>query len=132
MGRPFEQIENLVGYHRHMTGALIAERTLRSAMTMVVAAEALPLAADTAGVFRVGNSRVTLDTVVGAICDGTTAEEVAEQYRAARSARFMPPWPSTWSIPPRWSTTSTPVSSARPRWWRRTSGSSLPPGTERA
>jgi len=51
-------------------------------MTMVVAAEAPPLAADAAGVFRVGNSRVTLDTVVGAFCDGATAEEIAEQYPA--------------------------------------------------
>lgn len=51
-------------------------------MTMVVAAEAPPLAADAAGVFRVGNSRVTLDTVVGAFRDGATAEEIAEQYPA--------------------------------------------------
>ena len=53
MGRPFEQIENLVGYHRHMTGALIAEQRMRrNAMTMVVAAEAPPLAADAAGFSR--------------------------------------------------------------------------------
>ena len=51
-------------------------------MTMVVVAEAPPLAADAAGVFRVGNSRVTLDTVVGAFRDGATAEEIAEQYPA--------------------------------------------------
>jgi len=51
-------------------------------MTMVVAAEAPPLAADATGVFRVGNSRVTLDTVVGAFRDGATAEEIAEQYPA--------------------------------------------------
>lgn len=49
-------------------------------MAMVVVAEAPPLAADAAGVFRVGNSRVTLDTVVGAFRDGATAEEIAEQY----------------------------------------------------
>jgi uncharacterized protein (DUF433 family) len=66
-----------------MTGALIAEpRTRRNAMTMVVAAEAPPLAADAAGVFHVGNSRVTLDTVIGAFCDGATAEEIADQYPA--------------------------------------------------
>ena len=39
-------------------------------MTIVVAAEAPPPAADAAGVFPVGKSRVTLDTVVGAFCDG--------------------------------------------------------------
>jgi len=51
-------------------------------MTMVVAAETPPLAADAAGVFHVGNSRVTLDTVVGAFLDGATAEEIVEQYPA--------------------------------------------------
>ncbi|WP_295581616.1 DUF433 domain-containing protein [uncultured Lamprocystis sp.] len=51
-------------------------------MTMVVAAEAPPLAVDAAGVFRVGKSRVTLDTVVGSFRDGATAEEIAEQYPA--------------------------------------------------
>jgi len=51
-------------------------------MTMVVAAEIPPLAADAVGVFYVGNSRVTLDTVVGAFRDGATAEEIAEQYPA--------------------------------------------------
>ncbi|NEV64685.1 DUF433 domain-containing protein [Thiorhodococcus minor] len=51
-------------------------------MSMVVAAETPPLAADAAGIFRVGNSRVTLDTVVGAFSDGATAEEIAEQYPA--------------------------------------------------
>jgi len=51
-------------------------------MTMLVAAETPPLAADAAGAFRVGDSRVTLDTVVGAFCDGATAEEIAEQYPA--------------------------------------------------
>jgi uncharacterized protein (DUF433 family) len=51
-------------------------------MTMVLTAEAPPLAADAAGVFRVGKSRVTLDTVVGAFRDGATAEEIAEQYPA--------------------------------------------------
>ena len=51
-------------------------------MTMVVAAESPPLSADAAGVFRVGNSRVTLETVVGAFRDGATAEEIADQYPA--------------------------------------------------
>jgi uncharacterized protein (DUF433 family) len=51
-------------------------------MTMVVAAESPPLSADAAGAFRVGSSRVTLDTVVGAFHDGATAEEIAEQYPA--------------------------------------------------
>jgi len=49
-------------------------------MTMVVAAETPPLVAGAAGVFHVGKTRVTLDTVVGAFQDGATAEEIAEQY----------------------------------------------------
>ena len=56
-------------------------------MTIVVAAETPPLAADVSGVFRVGNSRVTLDTVVGAFRDGATAEEIAEQYPAISLAQ---------------------------------------------
>jgi uncharacterized protein (DUF433 family) len=51
-------------------------------MTMVVAAETPPLSADASGVFRVGGSRVTLDSVVGAFRDGSTAEEIVEQYPA--------------------------------------------------
>ena len=49
-------------------------------MTMVVAAEAPPLTADATGVLRVGQSRVTLDTIIGAFLDGTTAEGITEQY----------------------------------------------------
>jgi uncharacterized protein (DUF433 family) len=51
-------------------------------MTMVVAAEMPPLSADASGVFRVGCSRVTLDSVVSTFRDGATAEEIAEQYPA--------------------------------------------------
>lgn len=49
-------------------------------MTMVVAAERPPLSTDAAGVFRVGGSRVTLDSVVSAFLNGATPEEIAEQY----------------------------------------------------
>ena len=49
-------------------------------MTMVLTAETPPLVAGAAGVFHVGTTRVTLDTVVGAFQDGATAEEIAEQY----------------------------------------------------
>jgi len=45
------------------------------------------LAADAAGVFRVGNSHVTLETFVGAFLDGATAEEIAEQYPAISLAQ---------------------------------------------
>jgi len=42
--------------------------------------ENIPLRTDPAGVVRVGNTRVTLDTVVSAFHDGATAEEIVQQY----------------------------------------------------
>lgn len=53
-------------------------------MSTVLAAEPLPLTADTDGVVRVANTRVTLDTIVAAFQDGLTAEEIAEQYPSLR------------------------------------------------
>jgi len=42
--------------------------------------ENIPLRTDAAGVVRVGNTRVTLDTVVSAFRDGATAEEIVQRY----------------------------------------------------
>ena len=42
--------------------------------------EAIPLAVDADGVMRIGNTRVTLDTVIAAFADGATAEEIVQQY----------------------------------------------------
>jgi uncharacterized protein (DUF433 family) len=42
--------------------------------------EILPLETDANGVVRVGNTRVTLDTIVMAFTEGATAEEIALQY----------------------------------------------------
>lgn len=47
---------------------------------MVVVADAIPMELDSAGVIRVGGTRVTLDTVIAAFKDGATAEEIAHQY----------------------------------------------------
>lgn len=41
-----------------------------------------PLQQDQAGTVRVGGTRVTLDTVVGAWNNGATAEEIAQRYDA--------------------------------------------------
>jgi len=49
-------------------------------MTLSIAAEPVPLAADADGVVRVGRTRVTLDTVIGAFLDGATAEEITYKY----------------------------------------------------
>lgn len=51
-------------------------------MTLLVEAEAPPLRADSAGVMRVGQTRVTLDTVVYAFNEGSTAEEIVSRYPA--------------------------------------------------
>jgi len=50
------------------------------AMTLSIATEPIPLAADADGVVRVSKTRVTLDTVIGAFVDGATAEEITQQY----------------------------------------------------
>jgi uncharacterized protein (DUF433 family) len=49
-------------------------------MSLVVAAESMPLAADADGVVRIAGTRVTLDTLVAAFREGATAETIAEQY----------------------------------------------------
>jgi uncharacterized protein (DUF433 family) len=47
---------------------------------LVLPSQPAPLSADTDGVIRVGSSRVTLDTVVGAFRNGCTAEEIVMRY----------------------------------------------------
>ncbi|MBZ5626736.1 MAG: DUF433 domain-containing protein [Acidobacteriia bacterium] len=51
-------------------------------MSLAIAPESLPLIEDSAGVIRVGGTRVTLETVVEAFNEGATAEEIAAQYPA--------------------------------------------------
>lgn len=55
-------------------------------MSLMVAPEPVPLAADRDGIMRVGDTRVTLDTVVTAFREGATAEEIAQQYPSLRLA----------------------------------------------
>ena len=47
---------------------------------MVIATDVIPMEPDTAGVVRVGVTRVTLDTIIAAFKDGATAEEIVHQY----------------------------------------------------
>jgi len=49
-------------------------------MSLPSVTEIIPLEADSSGVVRVGKTRVTLDTVIAAFCEGATAEEIAHQY----------------------------------------------------
>lgn len=55
-------------------------------MALMVDPEPVPLATGADGVARVGATRVTLDTVVAAILEGATAEEIAQQYPTLRLA----------------------------------------------
>jgi uncharacterized protein (DUF433 family) len=49
-------------------------------MSISIATEPIPLKADADGVIRVGQTRVTLDTIVSAFLDGVTIEEIVQQY----------------------------------------------------
>ena len=46
----------------------------------------MPIKLDEHGVARVGGTRVTLDTIVGAFLQGFTAEAIADQYDAVSLA----------------------------------------------
>jgi uncharacterized protein (DUF433 family) len=46
----------------------------------------IPLAVDAHGVIRVGNTRVTLDTVITAFAEGANAEEIVQQYSSLHLA----------------------------------------------
>lgn len=51
-----------------------------------IQAETIPLRADDHGVFRVGSTRVTLDSVVYAFRQGASPEAIADQYDAVTLA----------------------------------------------
>ena len=55
-------------------------------MTLAVVAEPAPLKTTADGVVRVGNTRVTLDTVIAVFKQGTTAEEIVYRYPSLRLA----------------------------------------------
>ncbi len=49
-------------------------------MTLTIPVLPVPLAYDADGVLRVGETRVTLDTVIDTFRNGSTAEEIVQQY----------------------------------------------------
>jgi len=51
-------------------------------MSLVIEAEPVPLMFDGDGVVRVGGTRVTLESLLAAYCQGATAEEIAQRYPA--------------------------------------------------
>ena len=55
-----------------------------AAMSLSVAAEPVPLRVDAGGTYRIGATRVTLDTVVWAYNNGDSAERIVLQYPVLR------------------------------------------------
>lgn len=55
-------------------------------MKLAVVAEPAPLKTNADGAVRIGNTRVTLDTVIGVFKQGTTAEEIVYRYPSLRLA----------------------------------------------
>lgn len=55
-------------------------------MTLIVAAEPIPLETHPDGVVRVGKTRVTLDTVIAVFQQGATAEEIVCRYPSLKLA----------------------------------------------
>lgn len=49
-------------------------------MNFSIAVNAIQLESDEDGVIRIGNTRVTLDTIIAAFLNGATAEEITQQY----------------------------------------------------
>jgi len=49
-------------------------------MTLSIVETPLPLRTDAQGTVRVGGTRVTLDSVVGAFLQGATAEDIVRKY----------------------------------------------------
>lgn len=49
-------------------------------MAFAIVTDPIPLHMDADGVLRVGGTRVTLDSVIGAFSDGATPEEIVQQY----------------------------------------------------
>ncbi len=55
-------------------------------MALAAFSEPIPIQTDKDGVFRIGSTRVTLDTVVAAFSEGATAEEIVQQYPSLQLA----------------------------------------------
>ena len=55
-------------------------------MDLAAVTEKIPIETDKDGVIRVGKTRVTLETLVSAFNDGSTAEEIAYQFPVLKLA----------------------------------------------
>jgi uncharacterized protein (DUF433 family) len=57
-------------------------------MTLILEADPVPLTAGADGVIRIGNTRVTLDTIVEKFEQGATAEEIALKFPTLKLAHI--------------------------------------------
>ncbi len=64
----------------HWLHATIKAMNWKAFMTLSIIAEPAPLKSNEDGVFLVGKTRVTLDTVVAVFMQGATAEEIVYRY----------------------------------------------------
>ena len=55
-------------------------------MSTAIHADPTPMHADADGVIRIGTTRVTLDTLFAAYCDGASAEEIHLRYESVSLA----------------------------------------------
>ena len=55
-------------------------------MTLTISADPVPLVRGADGVLRIGDTRVTLDTLIAAFQLGATAEEIAQRYSSLNLA----------------------------------------------
>ncbi|HEY9853802.1 MAG TPA: DUF433 domain-containing protein [Leptolyngbyaceae cyanobacterium] len=55
-------------------------------MTLAIESEIAPLKTDADGVVRVGETRVTLDTIVAVFQQGATPEEISDRYPSLKLA----------------------------------------------
>jgi uncharacterized protein (DUF433 family) len=64
-------------YHIHCSSLI---ELVYTTGVMSLSITTVPLSTDQAGVLRVGNTRVSLDSVIFAFNDGATPEEIVQQY----------------------------------------------------
>ncbi len=57
-----------------------------SAMTLVIEAETIPIVQTADGAFRIGKTRVTLDTLIVVFNQGLTPEEIVQQFPTLKLA----------------------------------------------
>lgn len=68
------------GIHEPDQGSPSREQVGLYSLTMTQAITSVPLSMDQAGVLRVNGTRVSLDSVIFAFNEGSTPEEIAQQY----------------------------------------------------